>query len=288
VLVDLNELGKGEKFIGIGSYDVSNDGNLLAYSIDKTGHRDYELFVKDLRTGSLVPQKVGTVSSVAWAADNATLFFTQEDPVSKRSYKLGRCELGTGKIDILYEEKDENLRCRARRLARPQVPVLRVREQAHLGGAGAARRYAARGMEGPGSPQGRPQVLGRPPGGPLLLRHEQGREELQGRYCPVATPDEAHWTDFVPADPDVKVDDITLFAKYAVVSERKGGLPRLRVIDLATHAATEIPFPEPSYEAEMAANAEYDTTVVRFSYQSPVTAPSVFAYDMATRAPGRL
>ena len=108
VLVDLNELGKGEKFIGIGSYNVSNDGNLLAYSIDKTGHRDYELFVKDLRTGSLLPQKVGTVSSVAWASDNATLFFTQEDPVSKRSYKLGRCDLASGKIDVLYEEKDEN------------------------------------------------------------------------------------------------------------------------------------------------------------------------------------
>jgi oligopeptidase B len=108
VLVDLNELGKGEKFIGMEAYEVSNDGNLLAYSIDKTGHRDYELFVKDLRSGILVPQRVGTVSSVAWAADNATLFFTQEEPVSKRSYKLGRCELGSGRIDILYEEKDEN------------------------------------------------------------------------------------------------------------------------------------------------------------------------------------
>jgi len=64
VLVDLNELGRGGKFIGMATYEVSNDGNLLAYSIDRTGHRDYELFVKDLRTGKLVPQSVGTVSSV--------------------------------------------------------------------------------------------------------------------------------------------------------------------------------------------------------------------------------
>jgi len=77
VLVDLNELGKGLKFIGLGAFQVSNDGNLLAYSVDTTGHRDYELFVKDLRTGGLVAQSVGTVSSLAWAADDETLFYTK-------------------------------------------------------------------------------------------------------------------------------------------------------------------------------------------------------------------
>ena len=284
VLVDLNELGKGEKFIGIGSYNVSNDGNLLAYSIDKTGHRDYELFVKDLRTGSLLPQKVGTVSSVAWASDNATLFFTQEDPVSKRSYKLGRCDLASGKIDVLYEEKDENF----------GVELGASLDRKYLFCESESKLISEVRALPADTPHGEWKVLA-----PRRKDHKYSADHREGLFyfvtnkdaknykvatAPVATPDEAHWTDFVPADPDVKVDDITLFAKYAVVSERKGGLPHLRVIDLATHAATEIPFPEPSYEAEMAANAEYDTTVVRFSYQSPVTAPSVFAYDMATGA----
>ena len=282
VLVDLNELGKGEKFIGMGTYDVSNDGNLLAYSTDRTGHRDYELFVKDLRTGSLVPQKVGTVSSVAWAADNATLFFTQEDPVSKRSYKLGRCELGTGKIDILYEEKDEIF----------GIELGASLDRKYLFCESESKLISEVRALPADTPHGEWRVLA-----PRRSDHKYTADHREGLFyfvtnkdaknykvatAPVATPDEAHWTDFVPADPEVKVDDITLFAKYAVVSERKGGLPRLRVIDFATRASTEIPFPEPSYEAEMAANAEYDTTVVRFSYQSPVTAPSVFAYDMAT------
>ena len=108
MLVDLNALGEGLKFVGIAAFKVSDDGNLLAYSIDKTGHRDYELFVKDLRTGKPVSQTVGTVSSVEWAADNSTLFYTKEDPVSKRSFQLGRYELATGRNEVLYEEKDEN------------------------------------------------------------------------------------------------------------------------------------------------------------------------------------
>ena len=100
--------------------------------------------------------------------------------------------------------------------------------------------------------------------------------------APVATPDEAHWTEFLPADPNVKVDDITLFSAYAVVSERFGGLPHLKVIDLKTRESREIEFPEPSYDASLSKNAEYDTPVLRFSYQSPVTALSVFSYDMGT------
>jgi oligopeptidase B len=283
VLVDLNELGKGEKFIGMEAYAVSYDGNLLAYSIDKTGHRDYQLFVKDLRTGSLVPQSVGTVSSVAWAADNATLFFTQEDPVSKRSYKLGRCELGTGKIDILYEEKDVNyviqlghsldrkyLFCESESKLTSEVRALPAE-----------------------TPQGEWKVLD-----PRRADHKYFADYREGLFyivtnkdaknykivtAPVATPDEAHWTDFMPADPEVKVDSITLFAKYAVVTERRGGLPHLRVIEFAEGASHEIPFPEPSYEAGLADNAEYASSVLRFSYESPVTAPSVFAYDMGTR-----
>jgi oligopeptidase B len=284
VLVDLNALGTGEKFIGMETYDVSNDGNLLAYSIDKTGHRDYELFVKDLRTGSLVPQMVGTVSSVAWAADSTTLFFTQEDPVSKRSYKLGRCELGTGKIDILYEEKDEIF----------GIGLGTSLDRKYLFCESESKLISEVRALPADTPHGEWKVMA-----PRRNDHKYSADHREGLFyfvtnkdaknykvatAPVATPDESHWTDFVPADPEVKVDDITLFAKYAVVSERKGGLPRLKVIDFATHAATEIPFPEPSYEAEMAANAEYDTTVVRFSYQSPVTAPSVFAYDMSTGA----
>jgi oligopeptidase B len=282
VLVDLNELGKGEKFIGMETYNVSDDGNLLAYSIDKTGHRDYDLVVKDLRTGTLVPQKVGTVSSVAWAADNATLFFTQEEPVSKRSYKLGRCELGTGKIDILYEEKDENY----------SIGLGRSLDRKYLFCESESKLTSEVQALPADSPNGEWKVLV-----PRRPDHKYEADHREGLFyivtnkdaknykivtAPVATPGEAHWTDFVPADPEVKVDDVTLFAKYAVVTERRGGLPRLRVIEFATGASHEIPFPEPSYEAALAANAEYGSSVLRFSYQSPITAPSVFAYDMGT------
>ncbi|MBI3669106.1 MAG: oligopeptidase B, partial [Acidobacteria bacterium] len=107
VTLDLNELAKGEKFMALGAYALSDDGNLLAYSTDNTGFRQFTLRVKDLRSGELLPEHREKVVSVAWAADNRTLFYTVED-AAKRSYRLYRQVLGsTAADDLVYEEKDE-------------------------------------------------------------------------------------------------------------------------------------------------------------------------------------
>ncbi len=107
MLLDLNELAKGHKFVGLGAFEVSDDQNLLAYTMDYSGFRQYSLHVKDLRTGQTLPDTAERVTSVEWAADNKTLFLTTEDAVTKRSDKLWRHALGAADFEPFYEEKDE-------------------------------------------------------------------------------------------------------------------------------------------------------------------------------------
>ena len=107
MLLDFNELAKSHKFVGLGAFVVSDDQNLLAYTVDYTGFRQYTLQVKDLRTGETLPDTTERVDSVVWAADNKTLFLTTEDAVTKRSDKLWRHVLGGAALDPLYDEKDE-------------------------------------------------------------------------------------------------------------------------------------------------------------------------------------
>src|SRR6266849_10329108 len=107
IVLDVNELAKGQKFMSLGAYNVSDDGNLLAYSTDNTGFRQYTLAVKDLRTGKTLVDHAERVDSIAWANDNKTLFYTVEDPVAKRPYQLYRHAVGTAGPDtLIYEEKD--------------------------------------------------------------------------------------------------------------------------------------------------------------------------------------
>ena len=107
ITLDLNELAKGLKFLALGSYRVSDDGNLLAYSTDTTGYRQYTLYVKDLRTGALLSEKIERVDTVLWATDNKTLFYVTEDNVTKRSDNFYRHVLGTTTNDLVFHEPDD-------------------------------------------------------------------------------------------------------------------------------------------------------------------------------------
>src|SRR5436190_1107258 len=107
VILDQNELAKGQKFMSVGAMAPSDDGNLLAYSTDNTGYRQYTLQIKDLRTGSLFPEKIERVDNVVWATDNKTIFYVTEDAVSKRHDKFFRHVLGSDQSELLYQENDE-------------------------------------------------------------------------------------------------------------------------------------------------------------------------------------
>src|SRR5579864_5653337 len=114
VLLDINEMAKGQAFMNVAAFAVSEDGNMLAYSYDNTGFRQYQLAVKDLRTGQTLTDHAERVGSVVWAKDNKTIFYTQEDDVSKRQYRLYRHTVGSSDPDaLIYEEKDEKFEMRA-------------------------------------------------------------------------------------------------------------------------------------------------------------------------------
>ena len=107
ITLDVNGLAFGHSYMAIGAYKISDDSNLLAYTTDSTGYRQYSLYLKNFQTGETRALGVERVTSLEWAGNDQVLFFTQEDAVSKRSYRLGRLDLNSGLISWLYEEKDE-------------------------------------------------------------------------------------------------------------------------------------------------------------------------------------
>src|SRR5438128_5400547 len=106
IVLDVNKLAEGQKFMSVAAYQPSDDGNLLAYSTDNIGYRQYVLHVKDLRTGQDLPDRAEKTGSVNWAADNKTLFYTVENP-AKRQWRLYRHTVGGSDDALVYEEKDD-------------------------------------------------------------------------------------------------------------------------------------------------------------------------------------
>ena len=282
IILDQNELAKGQKFMAVGTFVPSDDGNLLAYSTDNTGYRQYTLQVKDLRTGKLFPEKIERVNGVAWATDNKTFFYVTEDAVTKRSDKFFRHVLGSEKSDLIYDEKDELF----------DIGVDRSLDGAVIFLEAAAKTSTEVRYLKADDPNGALKViLPRQPdheydvdhrNNLFYIRTNKGAKNFRVVSAPVEDPSEKNWKEFVAHRPEVKIDGISLFINHAVLSERENGLEQLEVVDFKTNKRTRIKFPEPVYSVSLTNNREYATQVIRYGYNSLVTPYSIFDYDMNT------
>jgi len=283
VTVDLNVLAAGHEFMALGAYAVSDDGRYLAYSTDDTGFRQYTLVVKDLGTGELLPERIEKTGSVAWAADNRTLFYTVEEESTKRHYRLLRHRLGTTGRELVHEEKDQAF----------SVGVGRTRSLTYLLlGIGSLTTSEVRYLSADG-PEGEwrtiaPRIHDQEyevdhHGESFYIRVDDTGRNFRLVRAPVSTPGRESWREVLPHRPDVMLEGMDFFKDHSVLVEREGGLPRLRITDLRTGESHRIAFPEPAYSAFPGANLEFEATTFRYNYQSLVTPTSVFDYDMEKR-----
>jgi oligopeptidase B len=282
IVLDQNELAKGQKFMSVGAFVPSDDGNLLAYSTDNTGYRQYTLQVKDLRNGQVFPERIERVNNVAWASDNKTLFFVTEDATTKRSDKFFRHVLGTDKNELIFEEKDELY----------DIGTWRTRDNAIIFLESASKTSTEVLYIPADKPTSELKViLPREVnheydvdhrGNLFYIRSNKGAKNFRVVTAPVDDPSEKNWKEFIPHKLAVKIENVTLFSDQAVLSEWENGLQQLEIVDLKTNKHTRIQFPEPVYSAGLNANRVFNTSVVRYSYNSLVTPNSVFDYDMNT------
>ncbi|MGA2000618.1 MAG: S9 family peptidase [Terriglobales bacterium] len=283
ITLDVNELAKGQKFMSLGAFMVSDDANLLAYSTDNTGFRQYKLHVKDLRTGALVEDVAEKTGSVAWAADNKTLFYTVEDH-AKRLYRVYRHALGSGKPDdLVYQEQDERFnvgvqRTRSRKYVLMEIGSLTTSEMRFLGSdqpTGEFKLINPRRQDH--------EYYADDHGDQFLIRTNDKGRNFRLVTAPASDPGERNWKELVPHRPAVMLSNVDVFKDFYVRIERENALPHLTLVDFKSGATHRIEMPEPVYSASPNNNREYDARLYRYSYQSMVTPNSVFDYDVEKR-----
>ncbi|HUM03728.1 MAG TPA: S9 family peptidase [Thermoanaerobaculia bacterium] len=281
VLLDVNRMAEGEKFMAVGAFRVSDDGNLLAYTTDNTGFRQYRLQVRNLATGEILPEKVEKATSVAWAADNRTLFYGVEDG-AKRSYRIFRHRLAepVEKDALVYEEKDERF----------QVGVTRSTSRAFVFLAAESHTTDEWRFLPADKPEGAWTVIQareadheyRPDhrGDLFWIRTNSGGRNFRLVTAPVGSPGRANWKEVLPHRPGVMLQGVSVFKDFWVATEREDGLVRYKVTEFATGATKSVTFPEPAYATSPGDNREFDATAFRYRYQSLVTPESVFDFDV--------
>ena len=284
VYLDENALAAGKKFFALGGLQVSPDGQRVAYLQDTTALRVYTLLVKDLRTGQTLADTISEVMpDLAWANDNRTLFYSTADS-ARRTNAVWRHVLGqphSGDVKVFQDDDVLN-----------NVDVSRSKSGKFVLIADDGFTSSEWRVIPTSDPTAAPRVIA-----PRRANVEYTVDHIDGAFLMVTNDSarnfrivripetdfsRAKWTDFVPGNDSVFIEGIEPFRNYVVVSERSSGLPRLRVIDLATHGVHYVTFPEPAYGVFPTQNAEFDSRTLRFQYSSLLTPPSTFDYDLAS------
>jgi oligopeptidase B len=311
IILDVNLLAEGKPFMALGAMAVSPDGNLLAYSTDPTGFRQYTLHIRNLRTGpglsmTDLPDTAERIGSLAWADDSRTLFYSTEDETTKRQDRIFRHTLGapiTEDTLVLFEE-DERFNLGIGKTRDGQYLLIEAgshttneyRFLAASDPTGEFRIIAPRRDDQEYYPNHR--------NGLFYIRVNDTGKNFRIVVAPPSTPGRDHWTELIPLDPAHPLEDFDLFQSFAVATHRKLGLPTLEVLRFtdapgapstgagAPHLASEmwvptltapipIAFPEPTYSAAPHVNRVFTADAFRYSYQSLVSPPSVYEYNIS-------
>ncbi len=283
ILLDGNQLAIGHGFYKIGTYDVSPNGRWIAWAEDTVGRNQFVLRIKDLETGTTLPDTAANISgSLVWANDNKTLLYGGKDEVTLRADRVFRHALG-GTHELVHHEADGSY----------YVGVSATK----------SHRYLTIGMRSTTNSEVRLIDADRPASAPrvFLARskdHLYSVDHLGERFV-VRTNDHAKnfrvvevpqgkeadltaWKDLIPHRADTLVESVALYDDFIAASVRAGGLRKVQVLP-ARGAAFYIDAQDPAYVMTVYDTPDPTATRVRYVYDSLTQPSSVYELDLATR-----
>lgn len=283
MLLDANVLAAGKAYSEVSAADHSPDHALFAYAEDAQGSEVHQIYVRDLATGEVLPDAIGSATgNFAFSPDSQWIFWTNRDD-NGRPDKIFRRPARGGATTLVYEETDDGMFISVGRTSDDAFVLISIANQE----TSEARIIPA------SDPTAAPTVLE-----PREVARLYDADHWGDRWvirtnaddsidfkiveAPTATPGKPHWTDLVPHTPGRYIEGVALVKDFIGRQERADANTRIIIRDRAG-AEHEIAVDEPAYSLSLAGASEFDTTVMRYGYNSPSTPTSTYDYDLKTR-----
>jgi oligopeptidase B len=286
IILDINELAKGYEYFDLGSYEISPNHELLAYSSDTTGYENYIIYVKNLKTGELLSEKLSNAYYLMeWANDNKTLFYNTLEEKTKRPHQIYRHVLGTDQSEdvMIYEEEDQKF----------YLILYRTKDRKYIMFLSKSKTTSEiRYIDSDNPEKSDILIFQRQQDIEYIISHHnsffyiltnENAHNFKLLKTPVDSLDKNNWIELISHDENIKLDSIETFENHLVIYKRKSGLKAITVLNLKEDFSHDISFPEPVYTINNLKgdyNPEFKTSTLRFQYTSLVTPVSIYDYHM--------
>ncbi|WZL89469.1 S9 family peptidase [Salinimicrobium sp. 3283s] len=287
ILFDVNEMAKGHDYYRLSGLSVSPNNKLISYAVDTVSRRKYTLYIKNLETGEVYPEKIkNTTGGATWANDNKTLFYARKDEETLRSNKIFKHRLGTKakEDELVFFEEDETF----------HTYVYKSKSQRYIIIGSDSTLTSEYRFIAADDPHGelqivQPRIRGVEYGiahyrdSFYILTNKDGATNFKLMKAPVHNPGIENWEEVIPHREHVLLEDIDLFRDYLVVSERSDGLNKIHIRRWDGTDSYFLPFDNETYTAFTGTNPDFDTEILRYTYNSLTTPTQVVDFNMRTK-----
>jgi len=287
VLIDQNELAKGQAYSAIGKLGLCSNNEVLAYSADFVSRRLYTIYFKNIKTGAILKDEIpNTSGGFAWALDGKTIFYTQKDETTLRSNKVFRHVLGTDvseDVEIFCEEDETFISGVSRSKSKDFIII------------GSYSTVSTEFRILPiGDPTGEFKVFEKRErdheyslyhgnGKFYIITNKDGAKNFKLVTCGETATSSKNWEEVIPNRADTLLESLEMFNDFLVIDERRGGLTQFRVINQKTQEDYYIEMGEESYMAYMSTNVDFSSTLFRFGFTSLKTPSTIFDFDLNSK-----
>ena len=286
ILLDVDAMAEGFQYFSVAGFGVSPDNKLLAFGVDKLSRRQYTIKIKNLETGKILNDEIlNTSGSVAWANDNQTFFYTENNPKTLLTTKIKKHKIGAdSKSDkTVYYELDET----------NYIGVYKSLSNNFIIIYSAATLSSEYRILDANNPNGSFKIFqSRVKDVLYSIDHWENKFLIVTNWnalnfklmeTPVDNTTKNNWVDVIPHRADVLIEDVDVFKNHWIITERKNGLIQIRINNILEKKEHYLDFGEPAYFTYVGANADYKTNLLRYNYTSLTTPNSVYDYNLKTR-----
>ncbi len=287
ILLDVDKMAEGHPYYAVRGFSVSPDNKLMAYAVDEVSRRQYTIYIKNLETNEILNDEIeNTEGNPCWSNDSKTLFYTAKNHVTLLSEKIKRHTLGTdaAKDMLVYEEKDKSNYIGVYKSKNKKFIFIysQATNSSEFRFIDADKPDEAFKLFQPRMKNVLYDII--PLDNKFLIyTNKDNAKNFKLMECPLNKTTETNWKEVIAVRSDVLLQGVEEFKDFIVLSERKDGLVKMRIINLKDNSEHYINFGEAAYTASFGDNPEFNSASLRFNYTSLTTPNSTFDYNMNTR-----
>ncbi len=286
IILNIPKMAEGFEYYNIASFDVSPGNNLLAFTVDTLGRRQYQIKIKDLKTGEISDTDIKLCGGrIVWANDNKTLFYNAIHPETLRYESIYRYNIHSDKDpERVYYEEDETFY---------HVSISKTKDDNYLVISSNSTLSNEIHILDANDPYGDFRVF-HPRENDLRysIWHDNGKFLILTNWnatnfrlmeTDAYNTSKNNWKEVISHRDDVLLENIDVFDEHLVINERERGLRNIRIINKITKSEHHIDFEEEAYNVYLSTNPNMDTNILRYVYTSMTTPNTVYDYNMDTK-----